>query len=116
MDKRRKDVLVLKHNVEESIRRFKDYEEEKQQEHLRKKQEIEKRIADRKSRAFEREKINKVSDIIIKELNSYKISLPDIYTRNKQNEIEVVPLLLTGLDEEQIRTIDSKSDRGKAFL
>ena len=37
MEKKKKDVLVLKNNVEESIRRFKEYEEEKSLERRRKK-------------------------------------------------------------------------------
>lgn len=42
---------------------------------------------DRKYKAFEREKINKVSDQIIKELNNYKLSLPEIFSRIKGSEI-----------------------------
>lgn len=40
MEKKRKDVLVLKQNVEESIRRFKEYEEEKSLEKRKRKEEI----------------------------------------------------------------------------
>jgi hypothetical protein len=79
MQKKVKEALTLKHTVEESIKQFKEMEESKKEEQLKKKMEIEKRIEARKHKFSEMEKINKMSNKVIKELNSYKICLPDIY-------------------------------------
>lgn len=64
---------------------------------------------DRKYKAFEREKINKVSDQIIKELNNYKLSLPEIFSRIKGNEIQGNPVLLTGIQEEKTNAVEQKT-------
>ncbi len=37
MDKKKKQVLVIRHNVQESIKKFQEYEEERQKEKLKKK-------------------------------------------------------------------------------
>lgn len=41
----------------------------------------------RKAKAFEREKINRISNQLIKDISSFKVSLPDIYLKNYQTNI-----------------------------
>jgi outer membrane protein assembly factor BamA len=77
--KKIKETLVLKSNVEESIKMLRVMEEEKLEEKNRRKKEIEQRIEARKKKAFERDQLNRISNQVIKEINSYKVSLPDIY-------------------------------------
>ena len=50
-EKKQKEFLSVKKNVEESLRKFREIEREKEEEQVRKKKEIEKRIEARRKQA-----------------------------------------------------------------
>ena len=85
--KRVKETIQLKQSVEESLKRLREMEDERREKEARKKEEIERRMEARKLKAFERDRINRASNQLIREISSYKVSLPDIYLRNYQTSI-----------------------------
>ena len=95
----------------------------KKEQQLKKKIEIEKRIESRKYHALERERLNKMTNQIIKQLNSYKVSLPDIYshhyrTLNSNNE-DYKEVLLTNVQDDADLTspkADNRQSRVSTFL